>query len=301
MTSQVLNFLWLNLDLPAKPDPADGTIREPLPARYIENTRNAGKAHPSAEIVLWVDSKRLTERQMEYLRESVEEGMPNVHLKDLRDIPAYEHEPLYNEAETNPCWRGGWQTSMIWRQVDAAKVLVSLQGDFDQAFFADLDHAHLDIESTEVQNMIGKHGLMIGSGSAHSAAGIENQLWGFDHRRRDFFEQYYATSLERAYKKDNAFLALCNKVDRELLNLEGIPIEEICFPMGDDGTRAEQPGHEWRGGWFEEYDAPSSIPVSKLAGDFRKSSSKDTHSGLATKAEKMRLLNQIQKSWELKP
>ena len=61
MTSQVLNFLWLNLDLPAPPDLPDGSIREPLPPRYINNVRKAGEAHPETQVVLWVDSKRLTE------------------------------------------------------------------------------------------------------------------------------------------------------------------------------------------------------------------------------------------------
>ena len=82
---------------------------------------------------------------MTYLREALEQGRPNVQLKDLRSIPEYDKEPLYNEAETDPHWRDGGQASLIWRQVDAAKILVSLQGNYDQTFFADLDHAHLGI------------------------------------------------------------------------------------------------------------------------------------------------------------
>ena len=105
MTSQALNFLWLNLDLPAVSDPEDGSIREPLPLKYIESVRKAGEANPHTDVCLWVDSLRLTERQLMFLQEALEEGRTNVHLKDLRSIPSYRREKLYNEPETNPNWR----------------------------------------------------------------------------------------------------------------------------------------------------------------------------------------------------
>ncbi len=239
MTSQVLNFLWLNLDLPAKADPEDGSIRRPLPHKYIENLRDAGKAHPAAEIDLWIDSQRLTEKQMDYLKAVVEEGLPNVHVRDLRSIPAYDNEKLYNEAETNANWRLNQET-VIWRQVDAAKILISLQGTFDQTFFADLDKAHLDIESDEVQKRLTDHGMFIGSGH-------ENQLWGLDNSKRKFFEEYYEEALRVAYAGDNAWSTLCYKVESELLNKEGVPFNETFIVLGDKGGWATQPGHEWDG------------------------------------------------------
>ncbi len=128
MTTQVLNFLWLNLDLPAPPDPEDGSIRQPLPAHYIDSVREAGKRHRNAEVDLWVDSQRLTPKQMAYLKVSLEQDLKNVHLKDLRGILAYDSERLYNEAEKDSGWRDDCdQASLIWRQVDAAKILISLQ------------------------------------------------------------------------------------------------------------------------------------------------------------------------------
>ncbi len=290
MTSQVLNFLWLNLDLPAPPDPKDGSIREPLPAKYIENTRKAGKARPAAEINLWVDSKRLTQRQVDYLKKSLEEGMTNVHLKDLRDIPAYGKEKLYNKAETNPHWRDMDQTSLIWRQVDAAKILISLQGSFDQAFFADLDHAHLDIDSKEVQTMLTKHGLMIGSADSHYAS-IENQLWGFTAKRRKFFEDYYKEALNCAYHGDNAWEALEEKVYNEIEDDEGIDIEEICLPISDDGTQAEQPGHQWRTG-LDKPVAPSVLSGTKALADFKKTAGNDNKAEPSA-APKHKILSKI--------
>jgi hypothetical protein len=251
VTSRVFNFLWLNLDLPAPPDPDDGSIREPLPAKYVENVREAGRAHPTTEIVLWVDSKRLTERQLTFLQHSIEDQLPNVHLKDLRSIPAYDQEPLYNQAETDPCWRNYGKNTLIWRQVDAAKVLVSLQGNYDEVFFADLDHAHLSITSPPVQQMLETHGLMVGSIS-DSELTVENQLWGFRRSRQKFFEQYYDRALRAANAGLNGWAELVTKVNGELVATQGIPIEEICLLINDDGSQAEHTGHEWRTGTGEE-------------------------------------------------
>lgn len=196
MAAQVFNFLWLNLDLPAPPDPADGSIRVPLPFKYIRNVRKAAQKNPGTDVVLWVDSQRLTERQLGYLHRMVEEKLPNARVQDLRGIAAYDSEELYNRPQEGVRWRDGGQTSTIWLQVDAAKILISLQGDYEQAFFADLDHAHLEINSDKVQGMMNSCGLMIGSVSTKYAE-IENQLWGFNRSRRDFFELYYQATSER--------------------------------------------------------------------------------------------------------
>ncbi len=264
MPSQVLNFLWLNLDFPAPPDPEDGSIRRPLPEEYINNLRGAGKAHPAAEVDFWVDSLRLTEKQMAYLKTVVEDGLPNVHLKDLRGIPAYDKEPLYNEGERDRFWRDDEQT-LIWRQVDAAKILVSLQGDFDQTFFADFDKAHLDIESKEVQKRLHDHHMFIGSGH-------ENQLWGLDKTRRGFFEEYYAEALRVAYDGDNAWSTLCSKVERVLQDKEKVSFKETCIFLDDKGGWATQPGHEWTGvdSWYGEEERKESpfISAKELTGVF---------------------------------
>jgi len=264
MASQALNFLWLNLDFPAKPDPEDGSIREPLPLRYVENIRKAGGANPGADIVLWVDSMRLTERQLVFLQESLEQDRPNVRLRDLRSIRDYRRQPLYNQPETNPDWRRGSKHSLIWRQVDAAKILISLQGDYDQSFFCDLDYSHLPINGEKIQGMLGKHSFMVGSGSDSSTTGIENQLWGFARSRRPFFETYYETALERAEKGFNAWSSLCDKVRLELHKKEGIPLEEICFPASNDGTMAEQTGHEWRNGDRGKKTPPATVEKGEL-------------------------------------
>lgn len=276
--SQVYNFLWLNLDMPPKADPEDGTIREPLKPRYIKNVRDAALANPSTDVFLWVDSKRLTEKQMDFLQETLEEDIPNVKLKDLRSIPAYEDEELYNSAEKSPNWRNGGQTSTIWRQVDAAKILITLQGDYDQSFFADIDHSHLPINSKKVQGMLEKHGLMIGASSEYGHS-VENQLWGTTRRRRPFFESYYVTALKSAYKHRNAWDDLVKKVAKELNKKEGIAKEEIIYSISGDGTSAEHTGHEFRDGFSTSM--PAVVDKGELARVFNRRSARPPRESLA--------------------
>jgi lambda repressor-like predicted transcriptional regulator len=266
--TQALNFLWLNLDLPAKPDPVDGSIRLPLPEEYIQNVRDAGKRHPQADIHLWVDSRRLTARQWTYLEAVVEDEMPNVHVKDLCSIPQYRDEELYSRAETKKDWRVGY-SGVVWLQVDAAKILISLQGDYDQRFFADLDHAHLDIESDSVQKMLSEQGMLIGATSAEENSSIENQLWGFDRSREQFFKDYYAEGLKMSYQGHLAYGALYPRVNREINEFEHITTDKICFPIGSIGLdHAQQPDEEWS----PDYKSRTRIPDSELAVVFRERS-----------------------------
>lgn len=273
MTTRALNFLWINLDLPAPADPEDGSIRQPLPAKYIDNIRNASEAHPDTQMILWVDSRRLTERQYAFLQDALEDDRPNVHLKDLRSIPAYDKEELYNQAETDPNWRNGGQRAVIWRQVDAAKILVSLQGNFDQSFFADLDHAHLDVASEKVQTMLEKQNIMIGA-SSDTSLNVENQLWGFSRGGRRFFEDYYPAALRCAYRGHNAWQELKNRV-KDLCRKKGIGPIEIILPIKDDGTRAEQPGHVWRSGYGSDLNGkPVTVEKGQLSRTFNEKSAR---------------------------
>jgi hypothetical protein len=244
--------MWLNLDCHPEPDPQGGIYR-PMPEEYIDNIIKAGTENHTAEVHLWVDSKRLTNLQMDYVRARLKERRDNVHLKDLRDIPAYATEEFFDREETNPGWRDTYN-STIWLQVDAAKILVSLQGNFDQHFFADLDHAHVKVDSPKIQTMLENHGIMIGSLHKYSC-GFENRLWGFENRhgdgfvnRRGFFEEYYEQALDEAKWDDRlGFYSLIGKLET-LLKTEQIKKEDICLLISGEGLeKAEQPGHKFSG------------------------------------------------------
>jgi hypothetical protein len=237
--SRALNLLWLNLDLPALPDPEDGSLREPMPADYIAKARKAAESNPDTEVRLWIDSKRLTERQRTLLHERLEEGLGNISLQDLRAIPAYHKEPLFNKKETSESWRAD-KNSLIWRQVDAAKLLVSLEGDFDQSFFADLDLSHIQTNAPDVQGKLEKYGLFVGVGSGV----IENQIWGLDRSRKDFFQSLYEATLKDAAGRKNGWDTLLRHVDA-LTAREKLGRYDFCIFLRPDGSQAHHPGHKW--------------------------------------------------------
>ena len=276
---QAINFLWLGLDLPAKPDPDNGSIRLPMPEEYINNVREAALRHPGADINLWVDSRRLTEKQLGYLKAVTEDKVRNLHVKDLCAIPAYRDEELYNRTETKRDWRSGYR-GVVWLQVDAAKILIPLQGDYDRSFFADLDHAHLDIESGQVRSLLDRHGLLIGGSDGYSTS-LENQLWGFDRSRRVFFEDYYSAALDISYKGEIGYGALYPTVRNALDGFEGISSTDICLPIGSRGlTHAEHPGHAWS----ERYEGRTHVPARELAEIFNPQSAPDAERGVSAAA-----------------
>lgn len=277
--SRALNFLWMNLDLQGIFRKFDEAFREPLPPQYIESIRKAGAANPDTQVSLWVDSKRMTAAQLEYLQKTLE-GAPNVRVRDLRDIPAYDQEALFNRAELSPGWRNERKDTLIWRQVDVAKVLVSLQGDFDQVFYADLDFASIETGSENVQAMLNKHGILARGFIHKEKAAFENQLWGFDRRRHDFFERLYSSTLEAAYNHENGYGPFLNQIDMELAKGEGIDTREICFSGSHDGSSAYHPGHKWslghqsRSGRFAAGSESPSIFDKSLAKPWEKAASK---------------------------
>ena len=219
--------------------------------------------------MLWIDAQRLTEKQQAYLETSIKVDRPNIHLRDLRKIPAYNEEPLYNQTETNPHWRSKDRKSLIWRQVDAAKVLVSLQGDFDQTFFADFDHAQLDLTGSEVQGIIKKHGLVVsGAGTPGGAWSVENILWGFSRNSRNFFEEYYATVLESAYRGDNGWRDMVNKV-KDFAGRKKLTEQELLIVLGERYGPALQPGSPLYRGKGDKED-PLFVSADNLASVFKR-------------------------------
>jgi len=261
MTTQALNFLWLNLDIPAPADPEEGGIRVPMPAEYLKNVAEAAKDNPGASIRLWVDSERLTARQMKYIKALIEPRNENAEVKDLRGVPEYASEEFYSRPEKNRCWRDNY-FSTIWGQVDSAKILVSLQGDFDQSFFADMDLAHVKINGKAAQKKLSKAGFFVGSASG-AFYGVENQLWGFTREKRGFFEAYYKDALEDSIKGDNGYEALHSRV-HDFIKRKNLPLSEVCLLINGKGMEhATQPGHEWSGERGGQY-APKTISAQRL-------------------------------------
>lgn len=218
----------------------------PMPANYIEAACRASHNNPNADVHLWMDFERLNTDQIAYMRQRFQEqGGPNLELKNLRDITTYRSENLYNLNNASHTWRRQLKHEVIWRQVDAAKILICLQGDqYEQTFFADLDFAALIIEDPFLQNTIQKHGLLVRAeiDLKTRMTILENQAWGFTRKRASLFEVIYRQTLMNAYDGYNGHAAYIDHIGA-LAKYENFDIRDLVYFGFHDKTQAYHPGH----------------------------------------------------------
>jgi len=238
MNKQAYNLLWVRPDF-AKQGEA---FRQPIPSKTVENMRGIAIRNTGVDVRLWIDSGRMAESQMRWLRDMLgETPSGNMSLHDLRSIPEYNNQYLYNQCETSQEWRFN-KHSLIWRQVDAARILVCLQGDYDQEFYSDADVTNLEINSEEVQSRLAKHGIILGGGIGDSGyAWYENQLMGIDRRGRNFFRALYDRTVKEVMRGENGYGAYIDLINSELKRKMGIDTKEIVFQSRYDGTVAQHP------------------------------------------------------------
>lgn len=240
--SQAYNLLWIRPDFAEQGE----AFRQPIPSKTVENMRGIAERNSGVDVRLWVDSRRMSESQMQWLKNMIRETPSgNVFLQDLRSIPEYNNHHLYNQGETTREWRFD-KHSLVWRQVDAARILVCLQGDYDQEVYSDADVTNLEVNSEEVQSRLVKHGIILGGGIGDSGyAWYENQLMGIDKRGRNFFRALYDRTMREVMRGENGYGAYIDLINSELKGKMGIDTREIVFQSRYDGTVALHPeGHD---------------------------------------------------------
>lgn len=238
MSKQAYNLLWIRPNFSERGE----QFRQPMPSKTVENMRGIAERNPNVDVRLWVDSKRITEAQMQWLRDMVKEcPSGNMSLLDLRTIPEYNNHHFYDQPDTSRDWRSD-KHSLIWRQVDAAKILVCLQGDYDQELYSDADVTNLRINSEEVQGRLARHGIILGGGIGDSGyAWYENQLFGCDRRGRSFFRSLYDRTIREVMRGENGYGSYIDLINSELKGKLGIDTREIVFQSRYDGTVALHP------------------------------------------------------------
>ncbi len=157
MNSQAYNLLWIRPDF-AK----EGEIfNPPIKDADLNNLLNICKINPGVDVRFWVDFKRLSPEQQNWLHKEINEaGMSNLELLDLRSIDLYKNDHIFN-AEGADNWRVADElgTTHIYGAIDAAKILVCTVGNYEQQFFSDLDIKGLDIRSEVVQKKLDRVGF----------------------------------------------------------------------------------------------------------------------------------------------
>ena len=226
--TKAYNLLWIAPTFPASGE----AFRQPIPDQTIEKMYGIAGRNPITDVQLWIDSRRMTDTQIGWL-EKIIGSCPsgNMALRDFRDVPEYNNHSLYDQPDNSPNWRSD-KHSLIWRQVDAARILACLQNGQDQAFYSDADVTNLVVDSDEVQSKIRKHGIIL-AGAVNEKRGYtwyENQLFGVDGRKRGFFRQLYDRTLrDIAIKRENGYGTYINLINSELKGKEGIDTRDIVF------------------------------------------------------------------------
>jgi hypothetical protein len=264
MATQAYNLLWLSPDFAtfAKieyfeiPGLSSSEFHKPIPPKTVENIQNIAKQNPEVDVRLWIDSKRLTQEQRDWLENMVSQSeLKNLVIHDLRTISEYCSTPLFNKSDDSPYWRAD-KKSLIWRVVDTARILASLQGDYDQSFYSDADITNLRVNSDEVQQALSNHGCIVSGWADEKSRGMENQLFGFNKVNKDLFRSLYEQTLHDVeYTFENGYPTFISFIRHEILEKRGVDMKEIVFRIGHDGTCAMHPGKPYN------FSIPTTFPA----------------------------------------
>ena len=244
--TKAYNLMWIPPRPYVSSMDGDGNFCQPIPDKTVKNVLAIAERNQKVDVRLWVDSRRIVGEQRQWLENMVGDcHSNNMSLLDLQSIADYRDEPLYNQPDTNLFWRSE-KHSLIWRQVDAARILACLESDFDQVFYSDADITNLVVDSPEVQRKLEKQGVIISAGyfTLDGKLCIENGLFGFDGRKREFFRKLYDQTVRDAVNnKLNGYLTYIHLIN-ELEWKDKIDKKEIIFFASYDETRASHPGQD---------------------------------------------------------
>jgi hypothetical protein len=247
-TSKSLNFLWISLGNSLVKEQAQPTVLSccPIPTAYMVNIIQTAAANPDAEVTLWVDKQRQTPEELRALWLFLRAASKSVNIgfKDLHEIREYRGNSFFYGLDPTSSWRFN-KHSLIWRQVDAAKLLVCLQGNYDQVFFADMDIVNLDLNSASIQTPMEKHGMVVGlhPDPVTSEPSFENQFFGFTPGKRPIFEIAYEGTIRQAQLRDfstNGYEILFSALHTDI-RMAGLTFQNVGYKVENSGIFAHHP------------------------------------------------------------
>lgn len=204
--SQRYNLLWLGLRLLDDHGRESETSVEPISQDKMDNLLRIAETYSDTDVRLWIDSKRMTDNQLKWLKSRIaESGMSNLSVGDLRKENEYVSRDIFNHSEIAKNWRNN-KHSLIWRQVDVAKLLICFFGDYDRVYYSDMD-TFIDLNSSKVLESMARDGFVVG-GVFHEdrKPGIENQAFGFCREKIHDFEVLFNKTVMRAIDRENGYL-----------------------------------------------------------------------------------------------
>lgn len=247
---QTYNLVWLTPRFVTS-QPEGAPVYPLFRPETTQNMLDIARRNPGVDVRIWVDSQRHSSKQLGWLEAQTAKAN-NLSALDLRDLREFRDTPFYSE-EDQANWRAD-KTSLIWRQVDAARLLVcreDLGNSIDQTFYSDMDINNLTVNSPQVQKPLQKHGLIVagifyesflGSSEARHAFSLENSVLGFTKNRSDFVNELYQSTVEDVTKNNqNGYYSLIVLATKRLRIAERVDLKEAIFPFKSDGTQAMHP------------------------------------------------------------
>lgn len=185
--TKAYNLLWIN----PVPYPKGATAL-PVPQNQLNNVIENAKTNQDTDVIFWIDSKRLSSTQIDALEKWKNDNLlSNLTFRDLQSIPEYGNEQssdydFYQRADNNPNWGGALKDSLIWKQVDAAKILIAnhtaKEEQYETIAFSDLDII-LDLSAEELTGKLDHSGLAVYAASEGFGM-IENQAFVFSNKHK---------------------------------------------------------------------------------------------------------------------
>lgn len=248
MTSMAYNLVWLNLRTVQS---GANHAEAPMPPEYIFNLQSVCELNPNSDVILWIDSARMTSRQQEILDYYIR-NMPheNFTIKDLADIEEYRTNPLFTSNAHTVNGNAANYQSAIWGMVNLAR-LIALRncGDYDQIMYADMDQTDLEMGGSAIQNRLRTNGVFFGQCTRKysNATHGQNGVMGFSKQKMDFLNSFYQTikaelifcyqsgTEHRYYCAFGHFLQQVSKIKRQVNDpmILFIDIKDIGVPAYD--------------------------------------------------------------------
>lgn len=152
----IFNYVWLN-DRPFPEPCAPDNYLCGIPLHCIDKALENAKRYPGTDFNIWVDYDFLGDSSQFFLTSHFYLfASPNVRLRSLHDIPAYERAPMFRPDTCND----------VYARADLVRLYVLShcfeETDCDVALYADFDLDDAAITHKKVRRDLGKYGFVFG-------------------------------------------------------------------------------------------------------------------------------------------
>ncbi len=194
-------------------------IASSIPLQYVDRAIANANRYPQADFTVWYDGVVTDDLSRFWLGSLIcaDARHGNVRVRDLRDIPAYAAEPLFDARAVTD---GRRDAGSVYLRADFARVMLlaylARQGRHRFAVYADMDCA--DVCVPEITDVMRAHGVVLNALSSAHAFRVSNGVIGLDLARPDMSAQLdrlvadTRTDIAEKSLADGAFVAFLTRL-----------------------------------------------------------------------------------------